>query len=348
MEPNYLDIESLTAPISEGQPCGEDLEYSPMTIELERLIQGDERNRILLVDGEARTADTDWKEVRSLSLKLFEETKDLRVGVILTKALTHLHGFQGLRNGMLLLAQLLEQYWKSLYPLDPEDEEWTSTARTNALEGLLNQGSLREFLWHEIPLVSSRSLGNVRLVDLAPTPSAGDEHDPVLASNILDEEPFQVTEQIDVSIDIEKLCRQIAEILEQQFCKAPQSLVEIEEMVRNIAQHLAPYNKAVDSPEPPPIIETPPALNPPPKTRDHGLIDLEITSRDDVRLLVDKLCRFYEESEPSSPVPVLLRKAEEMIGKSFEDVLIELQPEGTSLTIKLDGAASRGDEGGSL
>ena len=40
--------------------------------------------------------------------------------------------------------------------------------------------------------------------------------------------------------------------------------------------------------------------------------------------MLDKVALFFEQSEPASPVPLLIRRAQACIGKSFMDLLDEL------------------------
>jgi len=45
--------------------------------------------------------------------------------------------------------------------------------------------------------------------------------------------------------------------------------------------------------------------------------------------LLDRLCAYYAHAEPSSPVPVLLRRARKLVGVRFADAVCELAPAGT-------------------
>jgi type VI secretion system protein ImpA len=56
----------------------------------------------------------------------------------------------------------------------------------------------------------------------------------------------------------------------------------------------------------------------------------EIRSREDVLRTLDKICEYYERCEPSSPLPMLLKRAKRLATKSFLDILEDLTPEGVS------------------
>ena len=46
-----------------------------------------------------------------------------------------------------------------------------------------------------------------------------------------------------------------------------------------------------------------------------------INSRNDVIQAIDRICDYYAMHEPSSPVPLLLRRAQGMVAKSFYEIL---------------------------
>jgi type VI secretion system protein ImpA len=52
-----------------------------------------------------------------------------------------------------------------------------------------------------------------------------------------------------------------------------------------------------------------------------------VRSTDDVLLAIDRICQYYERSEPSSPVPLLLRRARRLVCKSFLDIIDDLAPD---------------------
>ena len=51
------------------------------------------------------------------------------------------------------------------------------------------------------------------------------------------------------------------------------------------------------------------------------------SKRDDVAMALDSVMRFYQKHEPSSPVPILIARAREMVYKNFFDLLRELAPQ---------------------
>ena len=109
---DILDFDQLLSPISEDNPCGESLRWDPAWDELSQL----RKTRKDPLDSSADT-EADWRQVMSLSSELLAtRTKDLLVAGWLTEALVREQGFAGLRDGLRLIHQLIEQYWDGLFP----------------------------------------------------------------------------------------------------------------------------------------------------------------------------------------------------------------------------------------
>jgi len=63
-----------------------------------------------------------------------------------------------------------------------------------------------------------------------------------------------------------------------------------------------------------------------------------IRTRDDVVKTLDKLCEYFDRNEPSSPVPILLRRAKRLINKSFLDIVRDMASNGVSQVEVLRGS----------
>lgn len=128
---NYVDeyIGALSS-----RSCGRDLEYTAEFIALEQAV---------------RTAETveygehvyvaqaiDWPHVESLCRGLYEQTLDLRVMVLLTRALLERCGLNGFLGGLRLVAWLVRQRWESVHPQLVADDQFDPLIRINTLAEL--------------------------------------------------------------------------------------------------------------------------------------------------------------------------------------------------------------------
>jgi type VI secretion system ImpA family protein len=135
-------IDELLNPISPDRPAGEDLRW---TADWDRIKEA-RRSDDALEAGkwakkEVKTAN--WRQVRELTyVALRERTKDLQLALWLTEASLRLEGFAGLRDGLLLVRELLVRYWdQGLYPLiedGPEDRagpfQWLNEKLKDVIE----------------------------------------------------------------------------------------------------------------------------------------------------------------------------------------------------------------------
>src|SRR5438876_9224538 len=116
-----IDLEVLLAETKESPPCGPNLEHDLSFFELEEAARGKPEQRI----GEAikPAEEPNWAKVAALAQGLLVRTKDLRTGVHLTRALTHMDGIPGLAVGLGLIHGFLDRYWDGVHPaLDTDDD----------------------------------------------------------------------------------------------------------------------------------------------------------------------------------------------------------------------------------
>jgi type VI secretion system protein ImpA len=63
----------------------------------------------------------------------------------------------------------------------------------------------------------------------------------------------------------------------------------------------------------------------------------DIESREDVVRQLDRLCEYYRLHEPSSPIPLLLRRAKRLVSKDFMEIVRDLTPGGVAEAELLGG-----------
>jgi type VI secretion system protein ImpA len=135
---NVIDIEALLQPISEEKPAGESQQYSGLYDEIREARRSDD----LLAQGQWQFEPklADYRKVISLAIPaLTTETKDLQISVWLAEAVTKEYGFVGLRDSLVLLRRLQEDFWETLHP---EIDEGDMEGRANAIEWMESQTSI--------------------------------------------------------------------------------------------------------------------------------------------------------------------------------------------------------------
>jgi len=116
-----IDVNKLLAPVSDAQPCGEDLAFSS---EIDAIVRARQADDPSLEQGAWVTdlKEADWKFVAKQCATLIEKrSKDLQLAVWLAEAGVKTGGLRGLADSLELIAALCERYWDGLYPLPDED-----------------------------------------------------------------------------------------------------------------------------------------------------------------------------------------------------------------------------------
>ena len=145
---NVIEVDGLLAAISDDNPQGADIreDRSPTS---DYYTIKDARNSARAAERSAMFDENDsdllapWRDVARTAEKILRNSsKDLEVASWYTEALIRLHGFSGLRDGILLMNGLVEQYWDGLYPAPDEDGLETKVAPLTGLNGDGADGTL--------------------------------------------------------------------------------------------------------------------------------------------------------------------------------------------------------------
>ena len=143
-----IDIDSLVAPISDDMPQGSDVraDRSPTS---DYYVIKDARNNARAAERSAMFGDvevdlyTPWVTVSELATKILSsQSKDLEVATWYLESLVRLSGVSGLRDGMKLINQLVNDHWDGLFPMPDEDGIETRVAPLTGLNGDGGEGTL--------------------------------------------------------------------------------------------------------------------------------------------------------------------------------------------------------------
>jgi type VI secretion system protein ImpA len=331
-----FEAEALLREISAEQPGGADLEYDPAFSELTRIAQRKPEQQF--GDTIIPAEEPDWRAVEKAAIALFGRTKDLRVGVQLAMAAIRTAGYDGFESALAVMRGLVERYWDSVHPvLDPEDDN-DPTARVNVIVSLADRSACLTPL-RETPIVESRAVGKFSLRDVeASATHVSDEPRPGIVSGSTIDAAFldapleglrerldkirasighvkaiemAVTDQVGVgnAPNLEDLVRALndaAKVLSERVARREAGEAPVAEIGANTAAAIGAGGAAA------PVSSAP------------G----RISSRADVIKALDRICDYYLQAEPASPVPILLDRARRLVDKNFIELLEDLVPAG--------------------
>jgi type VI secretion system protein ImpA len=346
-----FDLETFLTEISSDAPCGEDISYDSEFLEIEKLAQGTEETQVgdQVLAGE----EPDWKKVRQKSLALLARSRDLRLILYLTLSKLSLEGLAGFHDGLALLSGVVERYWDHVYPqLDPDDDN-DPMERMNIIGSLsppptaMSDQDPMKFIPRlmDAPLCQPAdarlprpTLRHVLVASGELTVSEEEAGD--LPTSQLIDAAFEQTdvEALQATDQLLRGCFELIEGLDKTLIDhvGASSAPNLERLVRLLRQmqaktghylELRGYGSEGEAPDDAGGEGSAAGVagGPSPKQ-----LSGQIFSTQDVRKALEMVIAYYEQNEPSSPVPLLIKRAKRLVGRSFVDIIRDISPDAMS------------------
>jgi type VI secretion system protein ImpA len=331
-----INLELLLNEISPGSPCGENLEEDSLFLQLQDEARFIEERQ--MGDSILPAEEPDWKTVQSLALQLLERTRDIQIAMHLTCALLRTDGINGLNQGLTLLKAWLENYWDSVYPLQDADDDYP-ILRVNTLSSLndytlvrgpinhipLTQSALGCFSWRDIEIANNK---------IKPAQDE-DQHELSVIEAAFDDTNFDTLKKLAQSIKqaldhaqaitavvvdkadavnapdlsgLTDLLQRISTYVSEKVQQRERLEITTNEIESNAATEQTDVNVAVAN-----------------NVKKPG-----IHSRNDVGLAIDEICKYFDQYEPSSPVPFLLLRAKKLLTMNFMEIMRDMTPDAVN------------------
>ncbi|MDQ0010205.1 type VI secretion system protein ImpA [Luteibacter jiangsuensis] len=330
-----MDItEALLSPLDADAPCGPNLEYDALFLTLESLATATPERAVGHTVRQAE--EPDWRDVAQHAETVAQRTRDLRVAVHLASAWLKTGGIPAWSEGMGLVRGLLERYWDDVHPrLDDGDplERINALAALSSTDGML--AHLRRAPILHAERVGSFSLRDLRVLNGTLKPEGGDN--PAVSQEHVD----LVARQADVE-ELRRVHAGIATALEHAHAigrtfdeRTPGRGPDMDALLRDLRDLHAFLQSLAGSRLPAVAVDAgddgaSPAGGTDASRTSNGTSRGPISGPDDVVRLLDEICAWYAIHEPSSPVPPLLRRASQLVGLSFAELLKAIAPGGLS------------------
>ena len=331
-----IDIEKLLTEIAPAAPCGQDMEYDPDFMALEQLARGKPEQQI----GESiiPAEEPEWGAVRRQAEALFARTKDVRVAMLLIRALIRTEQIAGFSVGLALTKALLERYWDDLHPRLDADDNNDPTMRLNALAPLADPETLLRDVRNAF-FVSPGSYGRVTVRDVLALLGKLPASEGALTQAALEGIIRAANAQSAVPVDAVRNSLQSVIALQSLFAekvgsdKAPdlkplidifKALTQVCDTVLGFADTGAPASAEAAS-------ASAAAGDAPIKMND------DIRSREDAVRMLNRVCEFIERTEPANPAPLFIRRAQQLMTKTFVEIIQDLAPDSLSQIQKMTG-----------
>ncbi len=327
-----LSLEAMTAPLSEAEPCGPDLDLSCDADYMNFMAAGEGLLPATFYSGrDGRPFDrtqvdfaTQFVSIAALNAR----SRDLRLIALLAKFRILDKDIAGFVTALEALAILLEQRWDNVHP-HGEDGDFIS--RMVAVQSLDDMTPVILPL-HYAPLFEHKRMGAVTyrmyLLALGDATPREDEDKPEIG---LVKRAF---EEVDLNLLIER--RNQFRTLKDALGRIKAAFVEHVGIVEAVAfPKLAPLAEAIRALLDSYVVLRDPAAadvapdaaaaqaeNEAPAPAQAG----DVACFADAAAALDAVAAYYMRCEPSNPALLLVRQAEQLIGKSFLDVMRVLIP----------------------
>jgi type VI secretion system protein ImpA len=336
-KPDHAELEALLAETADHPPCGLNLEYDFQFVALVDAARGKPEQQIgsTIIPAE----QPDWGRVRQQAEALLARSKDLRIAVLLTRALTRIDNLTGLRTGLRLLHELLERYWEGVHPVpDPDDPDDIIT-RLNTLAPLVDADVVLTDVRGALVVVSGPhgrvsvrdvlvSAGRLSPAEGETVPGQAQIESAIASAAVENPDGINaVRDCFDTANAIHTLLADRVGSERATDLRPLSAMLKLVMQVCSAAVGHAPVANVreggdMDRDASPDSIA--PAAVP---TGAQTGIPNNLRSREDAMRALDAVCAFYEYAEPGNPAPLLIRRAQRLMNKSFVEIMQDLAPD---------------------
>jgi len=323
-----MNIKQLLKPISNDQPCGPDvfMEFG-YGFTLDKIVDDiiGSGGASAVVAEKVNTDSADWGSLVTRVTGFFGETKHIQLAYFATLASLKISGFSGLLDGVVLYKKLLVDYWDSVYPQIEGEDFDDRLYEISKLDDHLLIESLMETI-----VVKGRRPEDTYSISQLISSQKKDEpkQDFVNAAinEMLRDQPDVFDTQISILLEIERELIFLSETYINE--KLPGESISLGGLQKAVALAKTTIEQTMNTQvgEEKAISASSVALS---QEEGHQQVkqtssSSEIVSRDDAKLALDKIIRFYSKYEPTSPVPGLLKRAKRMVNMDFMQIVKEL------------------------
>lgn len=337
--------QNILQPLPGECPCGENLEYDPALIMLLGKLQpklGAEYGNFF-----EAAEPVNWSEVERECLSLLQKSKDVRLIIILIRCRFRQKGIMALAEGLEALYALLQTWPDDLYPQLLDEGEFEPLMRANAFAELEDtHGLLADFRNQSLPKAAGMQIAVKDFEKAYVVPREEGALAETTVAALIHDWHVNAEQEIAVLTRARRFLRNIKKTLDDTLSFEAPTLSLLDGILAlfsgEFADTLEPEEIPVSEPsydEIPetfaeaveetgdPVAEQGDAATAPPVTRPAREVRRGIENRTDALRRLQEARSWFAMSEPSSPVTLMLKYAEESIGKNFADLLKMYPPE---------------------
>lgn len=289
----------------------------------------------------------EWRNIKKQALNYLKSTKDLKLLSVLAQSILNSEGILKFEECLSGISELIINQWSTLYPVLDEDEG-DPIRRLTSL-GYLSDRSFIITTLKKTPLAKSKRLGIISLKDIEHANNLSSDDSNYEQAFIQIKATFKDCEQSEITATSKAIanCINHLETINNTFTENASSnySVDFESLIKTLNQMQNAYEKYSDV-----KIQTEEASTQTiddsnmedtseEKPKAKNFKNSKLSSRKDIELCIDQMCEYFAEYEPSSPVPLLLKRSKKLLHMNFIDIMKEIATDGLEQVNSLGGIA---------
>lgn len=334
-----IEYEIYVDPINRENSVGFNIEYETEYLNLLDLVRDKPEQQYGDVIIEAK--EKDWQKVFNISSDiLLEKSKDLNVMSYFALSSIYCYGVSGFYESLRIIYENLNLYWDDIYPaLYDEDNNIDADYRINSLSLLnSNEGIIKAL--KSTTLVKNRLTNNYYtfkdVEKILENPAESHNIYPGGVERLyIDFKMAATDEKSEINLLVKSLdiIKNIVKIFDNKIGSSELRLDKLEEFINKFVQLLKDKskNEVVINTESTKKLEKDVIVG------EFHWNNIEIKSRNDIDLLLEKIYLYFEKNEPSHPAPLFIRRIQRLMTYNFYEIMKDISPDSMDKLINLVG-----------
>jgi type VI secretion system protein ImpA len=281
------------------------------------------------VDGQqavtsATSGQLAWSELQDQLVDLFRQTKHLDMLYLLALTQGHLHGIAGLIEGIDFTNNLLARQWDTLHPAESEGDYEFRQYCLSKMDAADFANSLDSLV-----IADGRQLGKHTLGAWLAAKKGATENQPIIEQALIEtikDKPAFYDELAAQMNELQESMTRLELTVKDHFASFRLSFKALKPKLAEIAQIISAFSSVtLEGIEGGSVPAGQAAGNQPAA----GGVPDQINSREDVVKTLAKIILFYNKAEPTSPVPIMLERAQRVATMNFKEIVEEFNLTGT-------------------
>lgn len=361
-----MDFSPFRISHGDDEPSGENLEYDPAFISLELAAQSTDEQQF--GDSVTPASGPDHKEVMLHAKDVLSRSHDIRAAVFLAPTLMALEGLRGFADLTDFIRWMLDDHWDTCHPQLDADDDNDPTMRVNAVVALADPDNVLRPV-RQAQLTESRSFGrfsyrDIMIAEGEMSPPSGMDNPPDTAAinaAFMDTNADWMSGTVAAVETCLANVRAISAVFDDKVPGGGPDLDPLIKLLRQMKDKFSAYgvggspggdedaggdadDGGSDGGGPSYSAASAPAGGGGARPASGGAMPVGgINSPQDVRNTIDRLIAYYQRTEPSSPVPLLLLRAKRLVGADFLTIIKDMASDGAD-QVKMVGGIKDEEE----